>query len=102
MDDPALTAAQEGGFCKIALHVYGNQRSRCTCPKERKHDGEVRLGPGEAEPDSLFISLFTGKPAQKWNHRRPSVCTGRKQEAFFALLLARTRSSLGLGVKVND
>ena len=26
IDDPALTAAHGGGFCKIALHVYGNQR----------------------------------------------------------------------------
>ena len=26
IDDPTPTAAREGGFYKIALHVYGNQR----------------------------------------------------------------------------
>ena len=26
IDGPALTAAREGGFCKISLHVYGNQQ----------------------------------------------------------------------------
>ena len=26
IDGPSLTAAREGGFCKISLHVYGNQQ----------------------------------------------------------------------------